>query len=289
MLDLPVFLAVARLGSMTRAAAALNTVQSNVTSRVKRLETLLGVTLFVRGARRLRLTPEGETLMPFALRLEEISGDISRLFKKRVDQENGTLRLGAIETFAASKLTGLVSMFTDAHPSVDISVETASTTALQQKVLSCEIDAAFVSRRANDPILLEEPIFEDDLVLLAPPTFHSLEDLTANHRVLVQRVGCSFTGRLLDHMSKRALPAPPIHAVGTLEGLVSGVENGRGVAVLPESYVETVGAAAGLSAIPLPEEIRRVTIFLIVQRWNLPIRVLDDFVQLILKKRPNAS
>ena len=78
LLDLPVFLTVARQGSMTKAAATLNTVQSNVTSRIQRLEEQLGATLVVRGSRKLRLTAEGEALMPFALRLEELCRDIGR-------------------------------------------------------------------------------------------------------------------------------------------------------------------------------------------------------------------
>ena len=83
LLDLPVFLEVARLGNMTKAAALLNTVQSNVTARIKRLEEQLGATLVVRSSRRLRLTPEGEALMPFALRLEELCRDIRNHFGQR--------------------------------------------------------------------------------------------------------------------------------------------------------------------------------------------------------------
>ena len=83
LVDLPVFLAVARLGNMTRAAAVLHTVQSNVTARIKRLEDEIGATLIVRGSRKLRLTSEGEALMPFALRLEELFRDYQRALSWR--------------------------------------------------------------------------------------------------------------------------------------------------------------------------------------------------------------
>ena len=59
--DLKVFEAVARAGAMNRAAAELNTVQSNVTARIRQLEDALGVTLFVRHARGVELTPAGHT------------------------------------------------------------------------------------------------------------------------------------------------------------------------------------------------------------------------------------
>ena len=63
--DLKVFEAVARHGSMNRAAAELNTVQSNVTARVRALELELGVLLFQRHARGVKVTPAGRRMLPF--------------------------------------------------------------------------------------------------------------------------------------------------------------------------------------------------------------------------------
>ena len=61
--DLATFEAVARLGGMSRAARELNTVQSNVTQRVRRLEMALGVALFERSRSGAKLTPAGERLV----------------------------------------------------------------------------------------------------------------------------------------------------------------------------------------------------------------------------------
>ena len=60
LVDLPVFLTVARQGTMTRAAAALNTVQSNISSRIQRLEEELGARLLVRDSRRCASLPMGK-------------------------------------------------------------------------------------------------------------------------------------------------------------------------------------------------------------------------------------
>ena len=124
LVDLPVFLTVARQGTMTRAAAALNTVQSNISLRIQRLEEELGARLLVRDSRRMRLTPDGEMLMPFALRLEELSREILKKFGQDDEPRSGSIRIGAIETFAASRLVEIIARFTRTHPSVDISVET---------------------------------------------------------------------------------------------------------------------------------------------------------------------
>ena len=63
---LNIFRAVVRENGVTRAAAKLNRVQSNVTTRIKQLEEQLGTELFIRDGRRLVLTPAGETLLPYA-------------------------------------------------------------------------------------------------------------------------------------------------------------------------------------------------------------------------------
>jgi DNA-binding transcriptional LysR family regulator len=283
LVDLPVFLTVARLGSMTKAAATLHTVQSNVTSRIQRLEDQLGATLVVRSSRKLRLTAEGEALMPFALRLEELCRDIRKQFGRDDEPRSGSIRIGAIETFAASHLVGLIAEFTEGHPTVDISVETGGTNSLWEKILRSELDVAFVSRRANEPAFFEEKVFEDELVVIARRNAESLSALLSEGKnklkILVQRSGCSFTARLTDYLRETGAPQRPMHAVGTLEGVIGSVRAGGGIAVLPRSYLKSVPGTHELSLIALPEKFRRVEIFLVVQRWKLPIRLLDAFVQ----------
>lgn len=76
--DLQVFEAVARFGGMNRAAAKLNTVQSNVTARIKALEADLGCALFARHSRGVSLTPAGQRLLPYADRASRLIADARR-------------------------------------------------------------------------------------------------------------------------------------------------------------------------------------------------------------------
>ena len=283
LVDLPVFLTVARQGTMTRAAAALNTVQSNISSRIQRLEEELGARLLVRDSRRLRLTPDGEALMPFALRLEELSREIFKKFGQDDDPRSGSIRIGAIETVAASRLVEIIARFTRTHPSVDISVETGGTVSLWEKILKSELDVAFVSRRANESTFFEEKVFEDDLVVIARARAGCLADLLGSGnvrlKIFVQRSGCSFTARLTDYLRETGAPKWPMHAVGTLEGVIGSVRAGGGIAVLPRSYLELAPGARDLSLFDLPEKFRSVEIYLIVQRWKFPMRLVNAFVQ----------
>src|SRR5262245_65443010 len=64
--DLDIFRAVVQAGGVTRAAEKLSRVQSNITTRVRQLEADLGVTLFIREGKKLRLSAEGELLLDYA-------------------------------------------------------------------------------------------------------------------------------------------------------------------------------------------------------------------------------
>ena len=76
-----------------------------------------------------------------------------------------------------------------------------------------------------------------------------------------------------------------MHAVGTLEGVIGSVRAGGGIAVLPRSYLELAPGARDLSLFDLPEKFRSVEIYLIVQRWKFPMRLVDSFVQSCLGAR----
>ena len=95
--DLATFATVARLGGMGRAARALNTVQSNVTQRVRRLEDSLGVPLFERSRAGVRLTAAGERLIPYAVRLDALLEEASRAARDD-GAPRGSLIVGSLET-----------------------------------------------------------------------------------------------------------------------------------------------------------------------------------------------
>src|SRR5436305_13751025 len=124
--DLLIFLEVAKAGSITGAANRLHTVQSNVTARIKKLETALHTPLLKRQARGIRLTPSGEAALSVALRLNAVLNDLRFTFGQNQGPRRAKLRLGAIETVAASQLPALVSNFSRVYPQVDIAVKTGS-------------------------------------------------------------------------------------------------------------------------------------------------------------------
>src|SRR6185369_15195124 len=171
--DLATFAAVARLGGMGRAARALNTVQSNVTQRVRRLEQSLGVALFERSRAGARLTAAGERLVPYAARLDALLEEASRAARDD-GAPRGTLTVGSLETTAALRLSPLLASYAKAHPHVDLVLRTGTTAELVERVLARELEGAFVCGPVVHAELATTPVFEEELALLSAPAQGSI-------------------------------------------------------------------------------------------------------------------
>src|SRR5688572_715335 len=141
--DLATFQVVARLGGMGRAARELNTVQSNITQRVRRLEAALGVILFERSRSGAKLTQAGQRLMPYAARVGALFDEASRAARDD-GAPGGTLTIGSLETTAALRLSPLLASYAKAHPRVDLILRTGTTAELVERVLTRELEGAFV-------------------------------------------------------------------------------------------------------------------------------------------------
>src|SRR5689334_1014264 len=141
--DLRVFEAVARLGGMNRAAAELNTVQSNVTARIRALEDELGTPLFHRHARGVALTDAGRRLQPYAAQVRAALQDARRAVAD-AGTPSGPLTIGSLETTAALRLSPVLAQYARAYPDVDLIIRTGTTCELVQLVLDAQLEGAFV-------------------------------------------------------------------------------------------------------------------------------------------------
>src|SRR6266566_2279370 len=119
---LHIFKTVAETGGITKAALRLHRVQSNVTTRVKQLEESLGTPLFHRHKRRLTLSAEGKLLLAYAERLLRLSSEAQAALRNGAPR--GTLRIGSLESTAATRLPPVLSRYHAAYPEVRLELVT---------------------------------------------------------------------------------------------------------------------------------------------------------------------
>src|SRR6267142_1559253 len=227
--DLRVFEAVARHGSMNRAAAELNTVQSNVTARVRALEVELGVLLFQRNSRGVKITPAGRRMLPFSARISRLLSD-ARAAARDDGVPSGVLEVGTLETTAALRLPSVLAIFAKAYPKVRPVVTTGTTCSLIEDVVECRLEGAFVAGPVDHPDLQQESVFREELVLVTPRSIRALEDLPSitELKTIVFRVGCSYRIRLDNLLSKAGiLVAQPLE-FGAIDAILGCDSDARG-------------------------------------------------------------
>src|SRR5262252_9254945 len=141
--DLHIFRSVVQAGGVTRAAEKLNRVQSNVTTRVRQLESELGVDLFVREGKRLHLSPEGKLLLDYADRLLDLAQEAREALHDA--KPRGLLRLGTMESTAAMRLPVPMNEYLRRYPEMTLELRTGNTKELASGLLAGELDAALLA------------------------------------------------------------------------------------------------------------------------------------------------
>jgi LysR family transcriptional regulator, cell division regulator len=265
--DLRTFAAVARCGGITRAAGELNTVQSNVTNRIRMLEAEIGAPLFERHARGMTLTDCGRRLLPYAERLNALSNEA--LAAARDDGvARGPLAIGSMETTAAVRLPPLLAEFHQTYPGVQLSLRTGPTAMLAEAVIGGTLDGAFVAGPIDHPELVSTAAFKEELVLLTARRWKSLDALRAGTQasgptILVFRTGCSYRQRLEQLMSELGWPSAVRLEFGTLDGIIGCVAADMGVTLLPRAVAQRAGQAGDVRVHSLSGPHRRVeTVFI---------------------------
>lgn len=263
LVSLQVFKTVAEEGGITRAAAKLHRVQSNVTTRVKQLEARLGVKLFLRQNRRLVLSPQGRLLLAYADQLLRLSSEAAAILQDGTPR--GILRIGTMESTAAARLPPILARYHARYPEVRIELVTGTTGALIGKVLNYEVEAAFVAEPVNAKTLDRQAVFNEELVLIAPKSFPKIKTPKDIERrtVIAFETGCAYRRRLESWLARAKVAPDRVIELGSYHAIVACVAAGAGIAIVPRSVVRAVFARGGVAVYPLPPEISKAATLLV--------------------------
>ncbi|MBR1166921.1 LysR substrate-binding domain-containing protein [Bradyrhizobium sp. DASA03005] len=285
--DIKTFAAVARTGGITRAAEELNTVQSNVTQRVKALEAEIGTPLFERHSRGMTLTGAGKRLLPYAQKMAALSREA--LLAARDDGEpKGPLAIGSMETTAAVRLPPLLADFHRRFPAVRLSLRTAPTADLVASVLDGTLDGAFVAGPITHDDLAATSAFREELVLVSARRWASLTELRAGTpesgpTALVFRTGCTYRQRLEQIFVEFGWPSAARFELGTLDGMIGCVAADMGVTLLPRAVVERSAMNGAVAIHTLSTSHARVETLFIRRSTGHQYSALQGFIACLTK------
>ncbi|SDM94295.1 DNA-binding transcriptional regulator, LysR family [Methylobacterium phyllostachyos] len=254
--DLHIFRCVVREGGVTRAAAHLHRVPSNVTTRIKQFEERLGVALFRRQGRSLTLTEPGRTLLGHAEKLLRMADQAEQ--DLRGGTVRGVLRLGSLESAAGARLPPILSAFYARYPDVAIELQTGTTRALLRQLDRFEVEAAFVSEPFERRSLASVHAFDEELVLITGKGAPARRDAVAlgGRTVVAFPQGCSYRERLIAWLAEEGASPERVLEMNSYHAIVACVAAGTGAAIVPAEMLDHAVLSDAVVRHPLPARLR---------------------------------
>ncbi|MFL1405311.1 LysR substrate-binding domain-containing protein [Marinobacter sp. M1N3S26] len=192
------FVAIAESGSFTRAARQVHRTPSALSMQIKRLEDILGQSLFVREARHVRLTSEGEVLLGYGRRFLSLNEEAVQRFLSPVLE--GRISLGTTDDVGTRILPGVLSQFARSHPAVQVDVVVGPSEQNLARLDAGELDLVLVTSGNQN----QEP--RGEVVHSEPLVWAGREGGVAAHRsplpVALANHGCVWRRTALDALDR---------------------------------------------------------------------------------------
>jgi LysR family transcriptional regulator, transcriptional activator of the cysJI operon len=164
------FAAIARCGSVSRAAKELYVSQPAVSKHLAALEGELGRRLVTRGREGAALTPAGQVLADYVLRAEALLANAHRALAAGADAEIGTLSITASGIPGTYLLPVLLAEFSARHPAVELEFEVTTSGGALESVRTHRSELGVIGGLTVPPEIDGEPLVEDQIVLIGAPS-----------------------------------------------------------------------------------------------------------------------
>jgi DNA-binding transcriptional LysR family regulator len=278
------FLAVAREGSLTRAAATIPVAQQSLSAQIRSLERQIGAPLFVRGSRGVELTDVGAVLLSEA---KPLVARADRAFDRACRAAAGglgSLRVGFLASVGNYVVPPVLRAFAAAHPEIALDTEDLPIAALVDGLRSGRLDAGLTRPPLVDDLATEVVLSEPVAAVL--PTGHrlagtdelSLADLAGESWVLTPRSSWEPWHAKYDHDFAAAGYAPRVVQRGnTIQSLLALVAAGVGVTRLPLSACTL--RDTGVAFVPLRGDFADVVVAWVDDRPRAEVEAFRDVVR----------
>jgi LysR family transcriptional regulator, carnitine catabolism transcriptional activator len=232
------FLAVARLGSFTRAAIELHVSQPALTVQIQQLENTLGVTLLDRNKRKVAVTQAGQDLLA---PLERILMDVESIVNTGHDLaelRRGVVTVAVVPSLAATLMPLALCDFCQSYPGVSVRLKD-SVGNLIEMVKSGEVDFGVGGETQRDRAIVTQDLFTEPICVFAPKNHPlankqvvTLDELVEHPAILPQKHS-SLRAILENALEAQKLSIRPLHETSHISTTIGMVNAGLGIAILP--------------------------------------------------------
>ncbi|MBZ5527018.1 MAG: LysR family transcriptional regulator [Acidobacteriia bacterium] len=239
--QLTTFVQVAKLGSFSRAGQKVFRSQSAVSAQIRQLEQHYGAKLLDRTARSVHLTPAGEALLDYAVRLLRLRDESLQAVADRSSSVQGPLVFGANEATCLYLLPDIFAEYQKRYPLAQISIYRNFSHKILQRIEDGSIDVGIVTLPVRSPNLRIHHLFRDRLMLMVSPR----NPLANRSKVTLREVAeqplifpkTGYTRQVLDKMFRpyrsRAHVAMELPSIGMIKKFVAA---NAGVSFISDAF-----------------------------------------------------
>ncbi len=238
--DLKYIVALSEERHFCRAADSCNVSQPALSGQIKKLEELLGITLFERTNRSVHITEVGEEIVAKAKQIITFSDEIREIAQMSKDPYSGQFRLGVISTIAPYLTPLILPIIRKSLPNLSITLVEGLTDDIEKKLDEGLLDGAIIATVPNLPYLSENHLYYEPF-WLAVPNHHELADLTniaicdvPQNELLLLSEGHCLRDQVLSLCGSNSETAGTNTRQVGLETILALVEVGSGITLVPE-------------------------------------------------------
>jgi len=262
--QLETFLAVAEERSFSRAAARLHRTQPAVSQVIRKLEQSVGETLLDRTARDGSLTPAGELLRDYALRLIALRREASSAIDELKSLKRGHLQLAANE-YTCMYLLPAIDAFRRDYPHIPVTVQRMLASRIPEELVLRTFELGVISFRPDPAQIRTIAVYGDSLAFIVSPHHKlaaasrvSIKDL-GNENFIAHNVASPLRRKVIEAFQRHRTPLHMGIELPTIEAIKRFVAMGNGVALVPHLSVAHELEAGDLVRVPVADlDVRRV-------------------------------
>lgn len=277
------FMRVAEELHFGRAAEMLGLSQAPLSQQIRQLEERLGVRLFDRTTRSVRLTPAGQVFLNKAKETLRALEDSIRAAQSEGGVSAGELRLGVVQVGISTFLPGALAAFAARYPAVRLDINLNTTEEQLEMLADGRIDAAFVRPPRSLSGISYREIYREGFVAVLPAASTlagkadlAIADLAGERFVTYSSiVGIAYQDVVFQHARAAGFHPQVVYEVSHTLGIVTLVAAGLGVGVIP-AWVEAV-PVAGVVYRPMPNLPQAVSLVVAWRTDNIK-PFLRDFI-----------
>jgi Transcriptional regulator len=255
--------------------------------QVQKLEEELGVTIFNRSTKPLKVTEVGEKVLNQARKIIEESSRMDDIISEEKGVIGGTLKVGIIPTVTSTLLPLFLNIFTKKHKNVKLKIEEFNTETLIDKLDDGSVDCAIAATPLNNDKILERPLFYEPFVAYVP-SHHSLSgnkyleiDDLSNGNLLILQDGHCFRNQVLNLCSLEDLNKEYELRSGSFETLINLSNNGPWMTIIPYLHSNNLSPKDLQNIIPFQDPAPAREISMIYSKSQLKLPVINALMSTI--------